>query len=182
MYLELRQRLQQVTDRDDISKHLELVESLKPKYKHSLLRVDFDAEVDRYTCAVYAFDLVDDPTYIEIATYGLGKTFAGREFVEYILDNSVLTKLGDSDQRSGHLAIYFDNGEFRHVGKVQNRNRIISKWGTGLLWEHDTWEVPVSYGNEVYFYAVPSTCTGPDLFCAYAATQGFYRDRGENHK
>jgi hypothetical protein len=46
MNLKLRQRLQQVTDLDDVSKHLDLVESLKPKYKHSLLRVDFDVEVE----------------------------------------------------------------------------------------------------------------------------------------
>ena len=180
MNLNLRQCLQQVTDVDDVSKHLVLVEALKPKYMHSLLRVDLEVQDDRYTCAVYAFDLIDDPTYLEIATYGLCKTFAGREFVEYVLENELLTELGDTSQGAGDLAIYFENNEFRHVGRVNIHNRIISKWGKGLLWEHEIWEVPVSYGNEVYFYALPSTCTGLDLFCAYAATQGFYQEYGDD--
>ena len=178
MNLNLRQCLQEVTEVTDVSKHLALVEALQPKHMHSILAVDSNALVDHYTCAVFAFDLVEDPTYVEIATYGLGNTYAGREFVEYALDNDLLTKLADMSQEPGVFAIYFDNGRFQHVGKVCRDNRITSKWGEGLLWEHEIWEVPASYGDVVHFYTLPSATVGLDLFCAYATTQGFHFDGG----
>ena len=182
MNLKLRQCLKQITrDEQDVWKHIELVEALRPEHRHSIhaVKPQGQGQVHRYKCAVYAFDLVQDPTYIKIATYDSSEAYAGTEFVEYVLNNGLLTKLAESSQEPGDLAIYFENKKVKHIGKVKSDNRIISKWGRGLLWEHDIFEVPADYGNEKRFYAQPSTCTGLDLFCEYARTQGFDPECGD---
>jgi len=37
-----------------------------------------------------------------------------------------------------------------HFGKIE-QDRIISKWGKGLIWEHPVFEVPLSYGHVVKY-------------------------------
>lgn len=48
------------------------------------------------------------------------------------------------------VIIYFDGEIVTHFGKIEN-NKIISKWGEGLIWEHPVFEVPLSYGNTVKY-------------------------------
>lgn len=142
---------------------------------HSIIAVDSKVDVDTYNCAVHAFDLVEDPTYLQIANYNIREAHAGKRFVNYVLENELLTKLTDKSQGPGDLIMYFKNNKFEHIGIVNEGNQITSKWGTGLLGKHKIWEVPESYGNEKCFYTLPSTCTGLDLFCEYAETRGFVR-------
>ena len=146
---------------------------------HSIHAWKHQGQFHRYTCAVYAFELVENPTYVKIATSGNQLICADAKFIKYVLENNFLTKLANTSQESADFVIYFENNEFKHIGKVHSDNRIISKWGTGLLWEHEIWEVPADYGNEKRFYAQPSTCTGLDLFCEYARTQGFDLECGD---
>ena len=175
MNLKLRKFLDDVTKSKPVSRHRALVEDRRSEYMHSIFAVESKVDVDTYTCAVHAFDLIEDPTYLKIANYNIRGTFAGKKFVKYVLENKLLTALPKTSQGLSDLIIYFKNNEFKHIGKVNSGNRIISKWGEGLLWEHKIWEVPESYGNEKRFYAQPSTCTGLEMFCAYAETRGFVR-------
>jgi hypothetical protein len=86
----LRDELQGITEVEDISRHGILLDALNVRISYSISKVESEFPLDKYTCAVYAFDLGDDPTYEDIATFGLGSTFAGREFVEFALDNGQL--------------------------------------------------------------------------------------------
>ena len=174
MNLKLRKFLDVVTKSKPVSRHRALVEDRRSEYMHSIFAVESKVDVDTYTCAVHAFDLIEDPTYLKIANHNIREAFAGKKFVKYVLENKLLTALPKTSQGLSDLIIYFKNNEFKHIGKVNSGNRIISKWGRGLLWKHDIWEVPERYGNEKRFYALPSTCTGLDMFCEYAETRRFH--------
>ena len=174
MNLKLRKFLDDVTKSKPVSRHRALVEDRQSEYMHSIFAVDSKVDVDTYTCAVHAFDLIEDPTYLKIANYNIREAFAGKKFVEFVLDNDLLIELADTSQGSGVLVMYFKNNKFEHIGIVNEGNQITSKWGRGLLWKHEIWEVPERYGNEKRFYALPSTCTGLDMFCEYAETRRFH--------
>lgn len=164
----LRQELERITREENVSKHPRLVRSLRARAPHTIRIAQADQSLSRFTCAVYAFDLTEDTHYQQIASYGTGQTFAGRDFVEFLLSAQRLEK-----NQMGNLAIYFENGAFRHIAKVIGQDRLISKWGTGQLWEHSLWEVPESYGSRLEFYRIPEGRTGIDLFLDYAKHQGW---------
>ena len=169
----LRKRLMDITETADLTDHPALIEEMRTQFCHTIARRQGPAAVDRYTCAVYAFDLVEDPTYVSIATFGLGRTYAGAEFVEFLLENGLLTERPLEGGVEGDLVMYLDDGRFRHVGKLHTPNRVVSKWGTGHLWEHELWEVPLNYGNELRFFEGPVDDAGLDLFIKFAESKGF---------
>ena len=48
------------------------------------------------------------------------------------------------------IVIYFHENSAMHFGKIE-QDKVVSKWGIGLVWEHPVFEVPFSYGNEVKY-------------------------------
>jgi hypothetical protein len=61
---------------------------------------------------------------------------------------------------------------FKHVGLWTGSRRVISKWGTGLLYNHKLFEVPASYGDDVsYFKHVPYDDAW-QLFATFAEENG----------
>jgi hypothetical protein len=53
----------------------------------------------------------------------------------------------------GSLVIYFHEADsFAHVGLVREGGRVESKWGQLGLFEHELFEVPSNYGNNVRFF------------------------------
>ena len=69
-----------------MNQHPGLIEELRADIPHTIRVLDSQYQLQDYTCAVHSFDLVGNETYVEIATYGLGRTFAGREFVDFVVD------------------------------------------------------------------------------------------------
>ncbi len=169
MDLTLREQLTQMTDIVDVTEHPARGEGLRAKFGHTIALVEEPAAIERYTCAVYAFDLVEDPTYGEIATsFGPSYAFAGCEFVEYVLNTGLLSERPLDVRAPGDLLIYSDKGRFRHIGKLREVDRVVSKWGVGYLWEHGLWEVPSKYGNDVRFFEALADGDGLDLFINFA--------------
>jgi hypothetical protein len=68
--------------------------------------------------------------------------------------------------------MYFNQGRWTHVGRTAGPARAISKWGVGLLYEHDLSEVPEQYGDEVRFFHNPGLDASLDLFVRYAKARG----------
>jgi hypothetical protein len=119
---------------------------------------------DDLTCLPYAFELTNNPTYRVIASEFNREVFAGRKFAEWLLNNW-LREL--SDPTLGQLALYFSDKIWRHAGFVIAADRITSKWGTFPVYDHDFWEVPISYGNELRFFQRPSREDALPLFLDY---------------
>ena len=49
---------------------------------------------------------------------------------------------------------------------------MISKWGIGLLYDHQLAEVPIQYSDEVKFFRHPGPKASFDLFLLYAKYKG----------
>jgi hypothetical protein len=170
---ELRERLHGITLNLNVELHAARIEALRAEIPHTVFVRESCAPTDRYTCGVYVFDLIEDPTYIDIASFGMGTTYAGKEFIDYLLRTGLLAEKAGALITAGDLIMYFQDRQFKHVGRMQSASRVISKWGTGLLYEHDTWEVPADYGETIRYYQGPDKDESLELFLSYAKSRGF---------
>lgn len=168
----LRRKLAAITERAPLDEHPSRIAALRAKFRHSIAVIDSDQAIESYTCGVHAFHLLGDPTYFEIANVGLGRTFAGARFITFLLENRLLTPR-QSSILPGDLILYFEDGVFRHVGRMTTATRVLSKWGTGWLYEHGVWEVPQTYGEDSQYFAGPDADVSFDLFIRYAESEGF---------
>lgn len=168
----LRHALSEMTERKRLPEHPDCIETLRGEYGHTIEILDSPCPIEGYTCAVHAFQLTDDPTYIQVASFGSGQTFAGAEFVTFLMKTGLL-----ASRRSlvlpGDLIVYLDCGKFRHVGRMKTETRVVSKWGTGCLYEHQIWEVPATYGDEIQHFVGIDADASLDLFIQYAESKGF---------
>ena len=168
----LRKRLKQLTDNCDTSIHHELLVVLSGEIKNTIRLLDSEHPIDRYTCIVYVFNLVDDPEYVEIASFGIGRVFAGPEFVSFLLSNNYIERINENEASAEDIIIYFDQSEIKHAGKIKAKCRIVSKWGIGHLYEHGIFEVPEQYGGEVRFYRQLPKEEVLDYFVEFARHKG----------
>lgn len=168
----LRERLCEMTLKP-IGEQAAMLEQLRMEFAHGIRILDSEHPIEGYTCAVHAFHLLGDAVYQEIAASGLGSTFAGKDFVEFAIKEQLLTECGADDAVPGDLVIYFLDGRFGHIGRLQADRRVLSKWGTGYLCDHGLWEVPCSYGLEVRFFEGPDAEDCLDIFVEYTKTRGF---------
>lgn len=159
----------------DVRHQARFLERLRQTHPHTVKVLKSRVPLKRYTCGVYAFDLVGNAEYAQIAGFGFGRTFAGAEFLHHLIDQRLLEPRASGAAISGDLAIYFQDDKFVHVGRLLASQRVISKWGTGHLCEHKLWNVPLSYGNEVRFFRGTSRMESLELFIGYAKSKGFRR-------
>ena len=168
----LRRKLWEMAETLSLEAHPARIEALRAEHGHSIVIVESGHAVGGYTCAVHAFHLIGDPTYTDIAGWGMGATFAGAEFVEFLLSYTLLTPRSSSPV-PGDLIIYLDAGTFKHVGRMKTEARVLSKWGLGLLYEHSVREVPLHYGQDVQYFVGTDDDASFDLFIRYAESKGF---------
>ena len=169
----LRARLHHITEAEAPERHAALIEELRRTTDHSITVRRSEPPLARYTCAVHAFHLVEDRVYLRVATFGSGRTFAGSEFITFLLAHKLLTPREEDAVVPGDLILYFADGVFRHVGRMLTESRVLSKWGTGGLYEHEVWEVPCNYGDQTNYFTGPNADASLALFVKYAENQGF---------
>jgi hypothetical protein len=121
-----------------------------------------------YTCGMHAFEFESDDRYRQIASCYLPPPYAGKEFINWLIQSGSLIEIEKPDAKLGDLIIYFFNDEFAHIGRLAKADRIISKWGTGLLCNHALLEVPSSYGEIVRYFQSISTNDAIVSFQNYA--------------
>ena len=97
-----------------------------------------------YNCFVYAFGMHKDESFLG------GYNPVQQEFVKYLLNEDVL-KRTDSPE-SGDLVFYRDDqGNITHGGILKSKDIVLSKWMWGPIIENNLWDVPASFGNEVFY-------------------------------
>lgn len=172
MNKEFRQKLQEMTQELDVSKHPALLIGLSKTYPNSILILPSAHPIDRYTCLVHAFDFTEKKEYLEIATCGSGRIFASPAFALWLLQHNFLDELTQNEDSKGAIILYMDGKNIRHAGLVTRVDRVISKWGIGHLYEHEVFEVPESYGTEVRFFKKPPYNLMYNYLVAYAKENG----------
>ena len=150
MNKKLREKLEEITSQNignNISKQITLIKELE--FPHSI-KLKQEAVLGQpstfqFNCFMHVLDLIG-LSQVENIMKEHSDVFVGSDFMDYLINNK-LQKIDSDRKKDGDIAIYFFNSKPEHAGKIYS-NRIISKWGTGHLWEHDIFEIPQSYGNE----------------------------------
>lgn len=124
------------------------IAELGKKHPHNIrLHTQCSATEER-NCFMFALDIEADA----IRDKCEGSIFPGKKFVQKLLGGNFLRakNVPLNNTNEDDVLIYFCNGIPEHAGKWMN-DKIVSKWGAGPthIWEHDIYEVPESYGNEV---------------------------------
>ena len=169
----LRKRLQEMTEVEDVSRHPALLSEITRDYPNTVAVVESCHPLERYTCVMHVFDFVEKPEYVAIAERGFNRVFAGGAFVNWLLDRGLLEKLQWSDTGRGDVVLYFnEQGSFKHAGLILAGERLLSKWGTGHLFEHGVLEVPESYGTGLLLVKGVPYDEGYKRFCDFATENG----------
>lgn len=149
---ELREKLEEMT-KGIPTRHPERIGALKKAYPHEIAAQGNPNWIDTRTdCFLYAFkdkiaaDLVgmieslveDNPDLFE----KIGERLISEGFISLHEDRS------PDDQ----VVVYFQEKHTKHFRKLVD-DRVISKWGRGLVWKHRVFEVPISYGTQVMYSA-----------------------------
>ena len=150
----LRARLDTITSSPP-DEQLTAIEELRAEFSHSIvLREGANSSHIPFNCYEFAFDIAGAPAVNIILTEGDAKKneklAVTDDFVSGLLREVLAERTPDS-VTDGDIIIYFDNNTPTHAGKVK-KGRVVSKWGTGHLWEHAIYEVPLSYGNRHKFF------------------------------
>jgi hypothetical protein len=166
---ELRQALDEITRTLPREKHPALIAGLRLAQRHGIEPAHApeiaDIPLTKFTCFMHAFDLIRSAPIIKIAQT-FRDTYPGGDFVSYLVAHC-LSEVSQEAARDGDLVVYSNGGRIVHAGKL-NAGRVVSKWGTGYLWEHAIAEIPGSYGEEVRFYRAVSQAVAEEAFVAYS--------------
>ena len=184
---ELRCRLQKITDNTPVYQQQRLISELASTCLHSIRRLD-DAQVEKWNCFAYAFNLVVSDRYQRIAWAdrrgGNNIFFASSEFARFLLQSEVLVEIEEGEAQPGHVVIYLNNeGNWKHAGKIfSSDKRVKSVWGIGHFWEHGLWEVPESYGNTVSFYHETPTADAERVFLQFCKSKDNWEEFADSFK
>lgn len=165
----LREDLDRITDDPDCSRHPHLINALEG---HAIRVLESSRPLARYTCFMHVVGLYDQEAYVEVAISGDGSIFANSTFIAYLIEQGVLSEKPTAER--GDIVLYFRDGSPTHAGIAIGDGRLISKWGIGHLYEHDVYEVPAKYGQEIRYYHRLAPEASLEHFLEFAAQQGAF--------
>jgi hypothetical protein len=167
----LRQSLRAMTESGrKPDEHRDDLKAITKTISNTIRVLDHELSEDRYTCGMHALSLELSEEYVAIASHGLGLVYAGPDFFEWVIANRHLDEA--TDGADGDFVMYFSQGRWTHIARMAGAARAISKWGMGLLCDHDLSEVPEQYGDQVRFFHNPGADASLDLFVRYAEARG----------
>lgn len=141
----LRRKLDEVTEARNESEYLALLKEALESYPNSIVRLNSEHPIARYTCGLHAFGFTEDSEYVPIAGRPFNRIVAGPAFVEWLIENQLLTEVTATQASEGALVVYFnEEGQVRHLGLNLAGHRVESKWGTCDLFQHNLFERIVS--------------------------------------
>jgi hypothetical protein len=144
----LRSRLAEITqpaDASELKAQIQQMTNLALTQPHSVSLLEENIPVSRrFNCYQYSFGIAD----IRVQR-GILEVFPGRDFAQFLVDH-LLEEVGAQDTDDGSHVLY-SGSQIEHAGKVQ-AGAVVSKWGTGHIWQHGVYEVPDYYGDTVRFF------------------------------
>lgn len=159
------------TDSFDRHRHSSIVAELTGTYSH---RIEYRGLNEEGNCATFALGLTENAIDLSVASRGARHTIVGRDFIEWLIRNH-LSEL--EKPVPGSLALYFHEQVWQHIGVVAAHGRIVSQWGRYPIYEHDVFEVPTGYGNNVRYFKMIDSAEALSLFREYAGAAGLPGDQ-----
>lgn len=125
---------------------------------------DPPAETANYNCFIYALGLHDDQSLITETGGFIYDTLIKQLIKEWALEKTTHPEAGD-------LVVYQDKANYpehlTHIGVLQSDGSVISKWAWGPLIKHALFDVPASYGNDVFYLEGISRAYAHELYEKY---------------
>lgn len=146
------------------------IKKIQQQYAHSIRVLESPTKNLTFNCVCYALGLTQDGDYHRLVSTCKTDVHADTGFVGYLIDLGVMIK--ESDANVGLAGVYYDDGRIAHIGRFVSNSRLVSKWGGGLLWEHEAFEVPEEYGNELCVFSIPDVKTTCEHFLNYVRGKG----------
>ncbi len=143
---ELRSEIRRLTATTIPTKHKRSIEELKQKFNHNIRLLSNPNFIDTTEdCFLYTMKhVLAKPDYEKLK----GKLPNLGNFNDLI--NKGFLSLHDEYDNTDRVVVYFNENGVAHFGFIDGE-KIRSKWGRGLIWEHSLFEVPIEYGNTVKF-------------------------------
>ena len=167
---DLRSRLTEITSNGLPNSHPRLIDQLQLDHVHGIEFVSFPVAIERYTCAMHAFDLVEDEEYAGLVLASPAPVYASTGFVQRLIDRGVLERL--AQPQSSALVVYRLGRTVKHIGRTLSPERCESKWGIGHLYRHGLLEVPSDYGDCLEFYRAIDRDSALDELVIFAREHG----------
>ena len=168
----VRSKLEAVANDSDISTQGVRLGALSVELgcsKHAL--PDYDpASEENFNCFEYALRLTEQVRNALLATLADLDVLVDYRFVRRLGDAGLLHQKTLGEMQDGDLVLYCVDGKVTHAGRWEG-GRVRSKWGSGLIYEHDAREVPYSYGEPRWYQAIPRGIVRAQLM-SFAADRG----------
>jgi hypothetical protein len=98
--------------------------------------------------------------------------YASSCFVFFLMSNRILVEKDKRYRDDGDLLLYFSGDLPVHAAKAVG-TRAVSKWGGGLLVDHEILDAPANYGSQVRCFTPITTEIAEAQFVKYAACMGY---------
>lgn len=152
-----------------LKRHAIKIEELQKLYPHTIVKSNKVATAPFVLCLPYALGLPAivkaklGTTYTDVM---LGKNLkiVGVPFAEWLMGGRLEPI---SQPKVGCIIFYFESAMWRHAGRLVGTDVVNSQWGVFPAYEHGVWEVPLSYGEEIRYYNMPSENEVARLFMEY---------------
>lgn len=151
----LRVVLECLTDTIPAIDQPDLLAKLTSAFPHSIVPAPSELvpldPIDSYNCFEFALGVLGRKE-VRVIPQFFQATFCGGAFVPYLAERSLVPVASPSDR---DLVLYHDGQQFTHAGVIHG-DRVLSKWGKGLLWLHGALELPARYGSTISCYRTAS--------------------------
>ena len=142
----LRSKISELTANTIPTKHNNFIEGLKSQFNHSIVLISNPNIIDTTEdCFLYVMkNILEKDDYRKL-----------KERVQKINNfndsiNKGFLSLHEEFDNDDRVVVYFDRNGVTHFGLIDGE-KVKSKWGSGLIWGHSLFEVPITYGNTVKF-------------------------------
>lgn len=128
-------------------------------FPHSIRSISAGSLQDRilqFNCFAYAFQLWRLKGFFDL-TEGRAVDF------DDTLVNAMVAELDPKPRHDAvncDIVIYSTDTRIVHAGMVSGQG-VRSKWGTGYIWDHGTFEIPAEHGRSVRYFASQP----PEVIC-----------------
>lgn len=167
----LRDRLQELTETRDVSRHPILLNEISRTLPNSITCLSASPGNLRYNCVMYALGIHDSAEYVSMAMQCPSEVHASTSFLRFLIDQQA-TVLASAPS-TGYMGVYLEGASIKHVGRLTAAaSRMHSKWGIGRLYDHLIDEAPASYGCSLRIYKPIDSAEALRQFARYAVSQG----------
>jgi len=155
--LDFRETLEEITGPGtSVSEWLAEIANLHLSHPHTICQVEYNATF-RFNCFMYALRLHQSNMWLTSININIEKSVELIDscFLGFLRRRGAIVRHDLTLIREGTIVIYENYGLIAHAGVTAANGRITSKWGDGLLFNHEPQEVPSSYGTASFCFEQP---------------------------